>query len=177
MIMPRLHASDNRHQRTFLFCLKYFTILDERCDPQTWQQSNSRKQNVNKDSKTDPPLKLSSCSSVLVLSLSGPPNQTSEKGKDSVKRTKHVCDFLSPWQVLNIQCYPDRHSTFVFNPTNLFSGPETFLVTLLAEFHDARVRFGEISARVTKIAVPEPVCIPWHFRTDDVLKIRLTFLG
>jgi hypothetical protein len=63
---------------------------------------------------------------------------------------------MSPWHVLNIECYPDwKSNTGSHDATKHYvNGPEAFLHTLLVEFKDAEKRFDEICQRIGKLITP-----------------------
>lgn len=155
MSMSRPYASDSRQQRTLIFSFKYFTIIGDDCSPEYWQRSDNWKRNESRKIDTKEHIPLSTCTSVLALSLSGQPIQIL---RDSRKRRNGaVYSIWSPWQVLNIRCYPDHHSTFEFEPQEFATGPEAFLARLLAEFRDAQRRFDDIHAKIQKLIYPTNV--------------------
>jgi CorA-like Mg2+ transporter protein len=149
--MKGCFATDPTQQGSFLFCFKYYTIVGGEREPMPWQSSDKDLRNT----KTHIP--VSSCSSVVALSLSGKPCTTLKNRSRRAKATVgHVFDPFAPWQVLSIQCYPDWKSTVDTHDSNrhYVNGPEAFLVTLLAEYRDAQKRFFEIARRVTEMTTP-----------------------
>jgi CorA-like Mg2+ transporter protein len=143
--------SEPTQQRSFLFCFKYYTIVGDKREPMPWQASDKDLQ----DTKTHIP--ISSCSSIVALSLSGKPSTTLKNRSRRKKATVgHVFDPFAPWRVLSVQCYPDWKSTVDTHDSNrhYVNGPEAFLVTLLAEYRDAQKRFYEINRRVTAMTTP-----------------------
>lgn len=143
--------SEPTQQRSFLFCFKYYTIIGGEREPMPWQSSDQDLRNT----KTHIP--ISSCSSIVALSLSGKPNCTLKNRSRRKKTTVgHVFDPFAPWRVLSVQCYPDWKSTVDSHDSNrhYVNGPEAFLVTLLAEYRDAQKRFYDIARRVTAMTTP-----------------------
>lgn len=143
--------SEPTQQRSFLFCFKYYTIVGGEREPMPWQSSDKDLRNT----KTHIP--ISSCSSIVALSLSGKPSTTLRNRSRRARATVgHVFDPFAPWRVLSIQCYPDWKSTVDTHDSNrhYVNGPEAFLVTLLAEYRDAQKRFFEIARRVTAMTTP-----------------------
>lgn len=143
--------SEPTQQRSFLFCFKYYTIVGVEREPMPWQSSDKDLRNT----KTHIP--VSSCSSIVALSLSGKPSTTLRNRSRRAKATVgHVFDPFAPWRVLSVQCYPDWKSTVDTHDSNrhYVNGPEAFLVTLLAEYRDAQKRFFEIARRVTNMTTP-----------------------
>lgn len=149
--MKGCFVSEPRQQRSFVFAFKYHTIVGSERAPMPWQSSDTDLQNT----KTHIP--ISSCSSIVALSLSGKPSTTLRNRSRRVKATVgRVFDPFAPWRVLSIQCYPDWKSTVDTHDSNrhYVNGPEAFLVTLLAEYRDAQKRFFEILRRVTELTTP-----------------------
>lgn len=143
--------SEPTQQRSFVFCFKYYTIVGVEREPMPWQSSDKDLRNT----KTHIP--ISSCSSIVGLSLSGKPSTTLKNRSRRAKATVgHVFDPFAPWRVLSIQCYPDWKSTVDTHDSNrhYVNGPEAFLVTLLQEYRDAQKRFSEIARRVTDMTTP-----------------------
>ena len=163
MSLSRPYASDCRQQRTLIFSFKYFTIMRDGCTPEPWQQSENWKRNESRNTVTKERIPISSCTSVLALSLSGQPipilpGQKSKHGRERGMGATY--SIWSPWQVLNIQCYPDHHSTFEYEPRDFATGPEAFLARLLAEFRDAQRRFEDIHAKIKELIYPNNVRNP-----------------
>jgi hypothetical protein len=164
--MFRPYDEDDRKQRSFVFNFEYYTIIGDDCKPMAWQLADKQ----TKSSESHIP--LSRCSSVVALSLFGAPIR---KVRNPARRakTKHgfVYDPWAPWQVLNIQCYPDWRATVDAHDStkHYVNGPEAFLATLLTEYRDAQKRFTEIYQRITKLITP-----PLDFLFDEELrKVRL----
>ena len=149
--MKGCFGSEPTQQRSFLFCFKYYTIIGGEREPMPWQSSDKDLRNT----KTHIP--ISSCSSIVALSLSGKPSTTLKNRSRRKKATVgHVFDPFAPWRVLSVQCYPDWKSTVDTHDCNrhYVNGPEAFLVTLLAEYRDAQKRFYDIARRVTAMTTP-----------------------
>ena len=169
MALSRPYASDSRQQRTLIFSFKYFTLVGDGCSPEPWQQSDSWKRNESRNTETNGHIPLSTCTSVLALSFSGIPIKTLRDRRSKRGRKRRIgatFSIWSPWQVLNIQCYPDRHSTFEYEPKDFVTGPETFLARLLAEFRDAQKRFEEVHAKIQSLIYPNNVRVPSIHRDD-----------
>jgi hypothetical protein len=165
--MTRAFSEDPRKQKSFIFSFEYFTIIGDECEPMTWQESDQeRVRNPNH-------IPISRCSSIVALSLIGEPIR---KLRNSARRAKtkygYVYSPWSPWQVLNIQCYPDwKSNTDTHESSNHYvNGPEAFLTTLLTEYKDAQKRFEEISQRVTQLITPAA-----DFMFNSELRDKLLF--
>ena len=164
--MKGCYEEDKRKQRTFIFALNYYTIVGEECKPKPWQTAD-------KDlSNTVTHIPLTSCCSIVALSLGGNPvSIVKSKSRRSIQRAAHVYDPFAPWKVLNIQCYPDWKSTVDGHEANrhYVNGPEAFLVTLLIEYRDAQKRFLEINKRIVALATPpvshsqSPAVVPLYW--------------
>jgi hypothetical protein len=165
--MHRACHEDHRKQRSFVFNFEYYTIIEKDCQPMAWQLADTQK--VGSESH----IPLTRCSSVVALSLHGAPiNKFRNRSRRA--KTKHgfVYDPWAPWQVLNIQCYPDWRSTLeVHDSTKHYvNGPEAFLATVLAEYRDAQKRFEQIYHRITKLITP-----PLDFLFDEDLRNKRLF--
>lgn len=165
--MHRAYHDDHRKQRSFVFNFEYLTIIGEECKPMAWQFADRQK----KGSESHIP--LTRCSSVVALSLHGSPiNKFRNRARRA--KTKHgfAYDPWAPWQVLNIQCYPDWRSALeVHDSTKHYvNGPEAFLATVLTEYRDAQKRFEEIYRRITKLITP-----PLDFLFNEELRNKRLF--
>lgn len=149
----RAFHEDQRRQRTFVFNFEYFTILGPDCEAMPWQISDK-----GKTGSSPGHIPISRCSSIVALSLTGPPIRKIKNVSRRKKKTihGHLYDTWAPWHVLNIQCYPDlKHSMNVHDSSKHYvNGPEAFLYTLLAEFRDCQKRFEEIYEKITKLITP-----------------------
>lgn len=163
----RPFSTDAKHQRTFVFTLDYFTIIGDECQPMTWQRSDEE------GGASDSHVPVSRCSSVVALSLSGPPaRQVKNKARRAEQKTGNIFDPFSPWRVLSIQVYPDwKHSIDAHNSTRHYvNGPEAFLITLRAEFKDAQKRLMEVYNRISNL-----VRMPPNFMFSQLERDRLLF--
>ncbi|KAL8714994.1 MAG: hypothetical protein Q9225_006447, partial [Loekoesia sp. 1 TL-2023] len=164
----RPFSTDDTQQRSFVFTLDYFTIIGDQCEPATWQRSSEKE---GMDAETHIP--VSRCSSVVALSLSGPPARpVKNKARRAEQKTGYIFDPFSPWRVLSIQFYPDwKHSIDAHNSTRHYvNGPEAFLITLRAEFKDAGKRLMEVYNRIADL-----VKMPPNFMFNRDARDRLLF--
>lgn len=165
--VKRMFDEDPRRQRSIVFNLEYFTLIGKDCEPMMWQLA------ANQEDRKPGYIAITRCSSVLALVLQG----------DQIKRVKNparrktrdhglLYDPFSPWQVLNIQCYPDlKASLDVHDSTKHYSnGPEAFMNSLLGEFRDAERRFEDIYKRISERVTP-----PFEFMFDASIRDRLLF--
>ena len=139
-------------QRSFLFCFKYHTIIHDERKPFSWQSHDDP---TIRTDKTHIP--ITSCSSVVALSLSGSPVATLKNRSRRKKAIEgNIYDPFAPWHVLSIQCYPDWRSNVDVHDANrhYVNGCEAFLVTVLAEYRDAQKRFFDIARRVSALTSP-----------------------
>ncbi len=125
--MHRAFEDTPQRRRTFFFVFKYYTAVGEGLAPAPWQQFDQR----SPDKKTQDHTDISECSSVLALSLEGPPMKEIHlryKKKRPVQ-VGHVSDPFAPWHLLSIQSFPDdRHSMRSEDAKKPFyNGPYAFL--------------------------------------------------
>ena len=144
-----------RQQRSFVFSFKYHCIVGESCKPKVWQKAD--------DDLTSSlgHIPISSCSSIVALSLSGKPTNTLRRRSRKAKTVVgQIFDPFAPWRVLNIQCFPDWETTVDVHEQNRHytNGTEAFLVTVLAEYKDAQKRLREINERIVALVTP-PVSV------------------
>ena len=147
---------DPRQQRSFVFSFKYHCIVGESCKPKVWQKAD--------DDLTSSlgHIPISTCSSIVALSLSGNPTNTLRRRSRKAKTVVgQIFDPFAPWRVLNIQCFPDWETTVDIHEQNRHytNGTEAFLVTVLAEYKDAQKRLREINERIVALVTP-PVSVP-----------------
>ena len=160
-------SGNERQQRSFLFSFDYYTLIGEKCVPRDWQKADLQEKKSAYD------IRISRCSSVVALSLSG---EHIRKVKNHARRATntygYVYDPFAPWQVLHIQDYPDIKSSGDVHDTakHYVNGIEAFLVTLLGEYRDALVRFEEISEEIVRITKP-----PDEFMFDLEIRDQLQF--
>lgn len=146
--------ADERRRRSFVFSFEYMTLIGDECQPLPWQLSDSQKE------RRPDHIAITRCSSVVALWLGGPPikrlRNRSRRAKHTANPQGFVHDPFGPWQVLNVQCYPDWNSSEdVHDSTRHYvNGVEAFVVSLLGEFIDAEVRFEAIYHKITKLVTP-----------------------
>jgi len=100
---------------------------------------------------------------VLALSLGGGPTGP-VKGKIKRRtRTGVLYDTFGPWQLLNVQCFPDdEHSmrSGEGGAKRMWNGPYAFLDALGVEYRDAVKRYGQVNEMITELITP-PVRVPF----------------
>ncbi|KAH7092600.1 hypothetical protein FB567DRAFT_463822 [Paraphoma chrysanthemicola] len=169
--MFRSFNEDRRHQKTFFFNFEYYTIVGDDCKPMEWQRAD--KVTTVHDSHVP----LSRCSAVVALALfDDNPRRIRNRGRRAKTKYGWVHDLWSPWQVLQLECFPDWKSTpangtpYTFETGHRYlNGAEAFLHSLLTEYRDARKRYDEIYKRITELVTP-----PLGFLFDEELrKVRL----
>ncbi|KAK2020602.1 hypothetical protein LX32DRAFT_647243 [Colletotrichum zoysiae] len=158
-------------QRSFFFVFKYYTIVGEGLEPAPYQKYDKRPA----DRRARDHIDIAECSSILALSLSGPPRQ-------SVKQTRRregpqegfLFDTFAPWHLLSIQSFPDDEHTLRGGDAearkNFPSGPYAFLDALVTEYRDATKRNLALHARIAKLITP-----PTDFIFDAPLRDKLLF--
>ncbi|KAF2213983.1 hypothetical protein CERZMDRAFT_66734 [Cercospora zeae-maydis SCOH1-5] len=102
-------------------------------------------------------IRMSRCSSIVALSLHGEHvRKVKNTARRAVESHGYAYDPFSPWQVLNLQAFPDLNSKGdVHDATKHYvNGVEAFLITLLGEFRDALVRFEKITEAIVRITSP-----------------------
>lgn len=142
---------DPRRQRSIIFVFKYHTIIGEGRSPLTWQNHD------DVDAPSEDHVPLSTCSSVVALSLAGRPSHTLRRNSRKRKSiVGHIYDPFAPWHVLSIQCFPDWFSSVDVHETNhhYVNGPDAFLASLLAEYKDAGKRFKQVLTTIQVLATP-----------------------
>ncbi|KAJ4299521.1 hypothetical protein N0V90_004766 [Kalmusia sp. IMI 367209] len=149
--MHRAFKEDRKHQKTFFFNFEYYTIVGEECKPMDWQRAD-------KDTGTgESHLPLSRCGAVVALALyDDKPKRIRNRGRRARTQYGWVQDIWSPWQVLQLECFPDWRATAdTFESGHRYlNGPEAFLHALLTEYRDARKRYDEIYKRITHLVTP-----------------------
>jgi hypothetical protein len=152
--MSRAFERDQVHRRTFFFVFKYYTVVGKGLAPAPWQQFDTRPP----DKKSVDHIDIAECSSVLALSLEGPPMKEIhiKYRKKKPVQVGHVSDPFAPWHLLNIQCFPDdRHSMRSEDVKKPFyNGPHAFLESLAAEYRDAVKRYTKLNDLITKLITP-----------------------
>jgi hypothetical protein len=136
-----------KRQRNFVFAFKYFTVIDQSRSPCAWQTFDTEQ------SDAEERIPISSCSSVVALSLLGDPIRYVEKVVSGRVRKYPVYDPFAPWQVLVLNFFPDLHTTpDVFTMrSGIANGPEAFLRAVLAQYCDAQKRFAAITSKIINL--------------------------
>ncbi|KAL8708048.1 MAG: hypothetical protein Q9220_007044 [cf. Caloplaca sp. 1 TL-2023] len=144
-------SADIRQRQTFIVALNYFTIIGDQHQPMAWQSTMER----THDPETYIP--IARCGSVIGLALKGEPAARVKNRSRAVRPSQHkygeVYDPFLPWHVLNITAYPDwRSSIDSHRSTRRYvNGTEAFLLTLHAEYDDARGRLLSIHHRISDL--------------------------
>jgi hypothetical protein len=154
--MFRAFNQNPKHQRTFFFNFEYYTIVGDDCMPMQWQRADKI------TDQSDHHIPLSRCSAVVALVLyDNKPRRIRNRGRRAKTQFGWVHDVWSPWQVLQLESFPDWKSTpingtpYTFETGHKFlNGAEAFLHALLTEYRDARKRFDEIYKRITDLVTP-----------------------
>jgi hypothetical protein len=170
--MYRSFDEDRRHQRTFFFNFEYYTIIGDECKPMDWQRADKS------SSKHDSHIPLSRCGAIVALALyDKKPRRVRNRARRAKTKYGWVQDVWSPWQVLQLECFPDWKSTpvhgtpYTFEAKHRFlNGAEAFLHALLTEYRDARRRYHEIYRRITDLVTP-----PLGFLFDEQLRNKRLF--
>lgn len=140
-------------QRSFLFVIKYYTVVDEDLTSASWQQHDIRQSEEESADHID----ISECSSIVALSLEGEavdqvPRRASKSNRVT---TGSVYDTFAPFHVVNIQCCPDlirSDRDMAENPC--YSGPQAFLECLAAEYRTAGQRLWRLNERIGGLVIP-----------------------
>lgn len=151
--MFRAFDESPRRHKTFVFRFSYYTLIGEECVPMRWQDRH------------DPPnhhVPLSRCSAVVALALHDDnPRRIRNRAKRAKTQFGWVTDVWSPWQVLQLESFPDWKSTplngtpYTFETGHKYlNGAEAFLLALLTEFRDARKRYHAIYQSITELVSP-----------------------
>jgi len=154
--MFRAFNQNPKHQRTFFFNFEYYTIVGDDCQPMQWQRADKI------TGQSDHHIPLSRCSAVVALVLyDDKPRRIRNRGRRAKTQFGWVHDVWSPWQVLQLESFPDWKSTpangtpYTFETGHKYlNGAEAFLHALLTEYRDARKRFDEIYKRITDLVTP-----------------------
>ncbi|ETS76680.1 hypothetical protein PFICI_12067 [Pestalotiopsis fici W106-1] len=167
--MDRAFETSETRQRSCFFVFKYYTVVGDRLTPAPWQHYDHRPA----DKRAADHIDICECSSILALSLSGDPVRTFERKKRKSKAEQgKIYDSFAPWQLLNIQCFPDDVHVMRSedSQTTFCSGPLAFLDALVMEYRDAVKRNIDLSDVITKLITP-----PVTFMFDDRLRDKLLF--
>jgi hypothetical protein len=144
-----------KRQRNFVFTFRYFTVVSGSRCPYAWQTFDS------KQAQTTGKIPISSCSSLVALSLAGEPVGYVEKVISGRVRKYPVYDPFAPWQVLVLNFFPDLQTTsgvFTMHP-RIVNGPEAFLRAVLRQHRDSQERFAEITSMITDLATLGVSCL------------------
>lgn len=158
---------DHRRQRSVVFLFKYHTIVGEGRAPLHWQNHDEELDS------TEDHIPLTTCSSVVGLSLAGSPTYTLRRNSRKNKSVLgNVYDPFAPWHVLSIQCFPDWNSSVDTHEHNhhYCNGGDAFLSTLLSEYKDAVKRFKVVHKEIQLLATP-----PNRSIFDSALRDELLF--
>ncbi|KAJ9614009.1 hypothetical protein H2200_002145 [Cladophialophora chaetospira] len=158
---------DQRRQRSIVFVFKYHTLVGEGRAPLPWQSHDD-----DLDSAEDH-IPLTTCSSIVGLSMHGPPAYTLRRNSRKSKSVLgNVFDPFAPWHVLSVQCFPDWNSSVDTHEHNhhYCNGPDAFLITLLSEYRDAIKRFKIVHKQIQNLATP-----PNRSIFDSALRDELLF--
>lgn len=146
-------------QRSFFFVFKYYTVVGEGLEPASWQRYDKRPF----DKRMGDHIDIAECSSVLALSLGGPPTKPLRiRPRREKAREGFLFDTFGPWHLLSIQSFPDDQHTVrddEFQRKSFYNGPYAFLDLLVAEYRDAGKRNQILHERITKLITP-PVSLP-----------------
>ncbi|KAL6241033.1 hypothetical protein RBB50_012128 [Rhinocladiella similis] len=143
---------DHRRQRSVVFVFKYHTLIGDGRSPLPWQNHDDSVKEPSDDH-----IPLSTCSSVVALSLAGKSSHTLRRNSRKRKSiVGHIYDPFAPWHVLSIQCFPDWRSSVDVHETNYHyvNGPDAFLSSLMVEYRDAVKRFREVFSSIQQLATP-----------------------
>ncbi|KAJ4401777.1 hypothetical protein N0V91_007676 [Didymella pomorum] len=170
--MFRAFQEDPRHRRTFFFTFEYYTIIGDDCKPMQWQNAD------RVTSSSDSHIPLSRCGAVVALALFDEnPRRVRNRARRSKTNYGFVSDMWSPYQVLQLECFPDWKSTpingnpYTFEHGHRYlNGPEAFLHALLTEYRDARKRYDEIYRQITELVTP-----PLGFLFDEEARRKRLF--
>jgi len=165
-------------RRTFFFVFKYYTVVSAEMAPAPWQQYDQRTPERREQDHID----IAECSSVLALSLEGPPMKKIQLQyrKKKPKQNGQVFNPSAPWHLLSIQSFPDnRHSIRSEDISKPFyNGPYAFLDSLAAEYRDAVKRLSKLNELIVKLTTPpvrKLIYLPTHLPIPYLLFIILSF--
>lgn len=161
--MFRAFDQSPRRRKTFFFHFGYYTLIGDDCIPMRWQDRH------------DPPnhhVPLSRCSAVVALALNDEnPRRLRNRSKRGT-RYGWMTDVWSPWQVLQLESFPDWKSTpangtaYTFETGHKYlNRAEAFLHALLTEYKDARKRYHGIHQSITELVTP-----PTRFLFNEELR-------
>ena len=164
----RAFEADPRRQRSVVFNLEYFTLIDPECEPMKWQMAEGQVDRTRPDR-----VAITRCSSVIAVALNGPVvHKPRNRSRQRIQDYGFVYDPFSSYQVVNVQCYPDFKATLnVHDESDRYvNGPEAFMHCLLAELGDAEKRMNDVCTRIAARVTP-----PLEFMFDADIRERLLF--
>jgi hypothetical protein len=154
-VMDGCFESDHRKQRSFVYTLKYHTLIGDERQPMEWQMATAN---------TVERIPISTCCSSVALSLSGTPLITRDiahlRGSERTHRAGlcNIFDPFAPWRLLSLHFCPDWKTTVDVKGSVIdekyINGPEAFLSCLLTEFRDATVRLEDVGKRIAALVTP-----------------------
>lgn len=131
-----------------IFALLYYTIIDEDCQPMAWQPHDEQVRAITG-------VRLSRYITVVALTL------FDEYAPEAATRAKPTAPIspkglVSAWQVLNLQCLPDRKATPDAFETGreVLDGRDTFFTVVLIELQDAINLFWGIHKAISRLITP-----------------------
>ncbi|KAL8376027.1 hypothetical protein RB595_007235 [Gaeumannomyces hyphopodioides] len=157
-------------QRSFFFVFKYYTAVGEGLNPAPYQQYDRRPP----DDKAPDHIEITECSSVLALSLGGPPVSPiyMRARRRRGYRAGNVFGHFAPWHLLSIQSFADNEHSMRSDDAKkpFYSGPYAFLDSLAAEYRDAAKRYALLNEKITKLITPSS-----QFMFEVKLRDKLLF--
>lgn len=137
------------HHSAFCFVFKYYTIADQNLTPLTWQRSCKTTDEASADQTLTDHVNVSECTSIVALAFERQP----------ISRDKQHVALRDPFQILNIQCFPDKiRSESTFEEQLCCSGPHVFLQCLAMEYKNAVRRFTNLNEQIAELVLPS-VCL------------------
>ena len=135
--------------------------MGEGLTPAPWQAFDGRPP----DRRSPDHIDITECSSVLALSLGGDPTGTVKAKVRRRTRNGVLYDTFAPWQLLNIQCFPDDEHSLRRDDSkkHLCNGPYAFLDALCVEYRDAVKRYTQVNEMITKLITPPVRSFLFHF--------------
>lgn len=166
----RAFETSEVRQRSFFFVFKYYTAVSEGLSPAPYQQYDRRPQ----DDKAPDHIEITECSSVLALSLGGPPvSPIYMRGRRRRGyQAGNVFGHFAPWHLLSIQSFADNEHSMRSDDAKkpFYSGPYAFLDSLAAEYRDAAKRYALLNEKITKLITPSS-----QFMFEVKLRDKLLF--
>ncbi|KAL1596468.1 hypothetical protein SLS60_009114 [Paraconiothyrium brasiliense] len=123
-------------------------MIGEDCKPMEWQPHDE-------DVHAATGVRLTRCNTAVVLVLLSDRPWEAEKDEVSVVESRKERVKL-PWQVLNLQFFPDWRATpNAFETGSAFhNGTDAFLTAVLTEFEDAIKRYNEVHNTIAHLVIP-----------------------